>query len=176
MSDLQAKIKKAAHELAMEEMEKRGRGLDDRYGLAYEGGKVKRAHHKKGKALRSRSRSIGRGEALLRHRSRSRSMGRMEPRHRSRSRSMGRMEPRHRSRSRSMGRMEPRHRSRSRSMGRGLSDRYGLAYEGGIFAYGMRKPKTTRKPSAYNLFVKKVLAKHPGTPFKEIGMMWRDHK
>ena len=148
MSDLQAKIKKAAHELAMEEMEKRGRGLDDRYGLAYEGGKVKRAHHKKGKALRSRSRSIGRGEALLRHRSRSRSMGRMEPRHR----------------------------SRSRSMGRGLSDRYGLAYEGGIFAYGMRKPKTTRKPSAYNLFVKKVLAKHPGTPFKEIGMMWRDHK
>ena len=193
---LQSRIKKVARELAMEEMHKKhgrggriglayhgyGEGLDENYGLTEVGGRIHHRRHRSSSrgragiiaegirhrsASRHRSLSRGRGEAMVRHRSASR--------HLSASRGRGEAMMRHRSMSR--GRGEKLHmRRRSHSRGRSLDDTYGLTTTGGLIAYGMKKQKRTRKPSSYNLFVKKVLSKHPGTPFGEIAKMWREEK
>jgi len=198
---LQAKIKRVAHELAMEEMHKKhgrggriglayhgyGEGLDDAYGLTEVGGRM---HH------RRRSMSRGRGEAMRhrsasRHRSTSRGRAglmayglkhRSASRHRSMSRGRGEAMRKHRSRSRSMsrGRAMMRHRSssrsRSHSRGRALDDTYNLPVKGGIVAYGLRKHKSTRRPSEYNMFVKKHLLKNPSHTIREAAAAWRERK
>ncbi len=193
---LQSKIKRVARELAMEEMHKRGgriglayhgvgSALSDDYGLDTVGGRTQRRRSvSRGRAgimamgMRKRStsrhRSMSRGRAGIiaegmRRRSRSRSMGRvsgeaMRRRSRSRSMSRGGMTMRHRSASR----------SRSMSRGRALDDSYGLSSTGGIIAYGMRKRKSTRKPSAYNMFVKKHLLKNPSHTIREAAAAWRE--
>jgi hypothetical protein len=124
---------------------------------------------------RHRSMSRGRGEAM-RHRSSSR--------HRSMSRGRGeamrhRSSSRHRSMSRGRGeamRHHMRRRSHSRGRGEGLDDTYGLPVTGGLVAYGMRKRKSTRAPSAYNLFVKKYLLANPMHTIREAAAAWREHK
>ena len=167
-----------------------GEGLDDSYGLTEVGGRIHHRRHRsasRGRAgiiaegmrhrssSRHRSVSRGRGEAMMRHRSASRSHSR------SRSRSVGGRVHHSMSRHRSMsrGRGEKLHiRRRSHSRGRALDDSYGLATTGGLMAYGMRKPKhmSKRKPSTYNLFVKKYLLANPGHSIAEAAMKWRDHK
>jgi hypothetical protein len=191
---LQSKIKKVARELAMEEMHKRGgriglayhgvgSALSDDYGLDTVGGRTQRRRSmSRGRAgivamgMRKRStsrhRSMSRGRAGMTHRSRSRSMsrgrGEAMKKHRSRSRSMSRggMTMRHRSQSR----------SRSMSRGRALDDTYNLPVQGGLIAYGMRKKKSTRRPSEYNMFVKKHLLKNPTHSIREAAAAWRERK
>jgi hypothetical protein len=196
---LQSRIKKVARELAMEEMHKRGgriglayhgvgSALSDDYGLETVGGRTSRrrsvSRARAGivamgmrKRSMSRRRSMSRGRAGIiaegiRRRSRSRSMGRASgeamKKHRSRSRSMSRggMTMKHRSQSR----------SRSMSRGRALDDTYNLPVQGGIIAYGMRKKKSTRKPSEYNMFVKKHLLKNPSHTIREAASAWRARK
>jgi hypothetical protein len=191
---LQSRIKKVARELAMEEMHKRGgriglayhgvgSALSDDYGLDTVGGRTQRRRSvSRGRAgivamgMRKRStsrhRSMSRGRAGMTHRSRSRSMsrgrGEAMKKHRSRSRSMSRggMTMRHRSQSR----------SRSMSRGRALDDTYNLPVQGGLIAYGMRKKKSTRRPSEYNMFVKKHLLKNPTHSIREAAAAWRERK
>lgn len=180
-----------------------GEGLDDAYGLTEVGGRM---HHRRrsmsrgrGEAMKHRSssrhRSTSRGRAGLmaygmhhrsasRHRSMSRGRGeamrhRSSSRHRSMSRGRGEA-MRHRSRSVGRGEALARHhmrrRSHSRGRGEGLDDTYGLPVTGGIVAYGMRKRKTMRKPSEYNLFVKKYLLANPMHTIREAAAAWREHK
>jgi hypothetical protein len=193
---LQSRIKKVARELAMEEMHKRGgriglayhgvgSALSDDYGLETVGGRTQRRRSvSRGRAgivamgMRKRStsrrRSVSRGRAGIiaegmRRRSRSRSMGRGEAmrKHRSRSRSMSRG---------AMMRRRSASRSRSMSRGRALDDTYNLPVQGGLIAYGMRKRKSTRKPSEYNMFVKKHLLKNPTHTIREAAQAWRERK
>jgi hypothetical protein len=67
-------------------------------------------------------------------------------------------------------------RSRSHSRGRALDNSYGLASTGGLIAYGMRKKKSMRKPSEYNMFVKKHLLKNPTHTIREAAQAWRERK
>lgn len=198
VESLKTKIRNIARRLAEEELHKRSKGgivafgearhrvrhhkgrgeaLLDNYGLeVVEGGKRRvgrpRKHHGMGEGE-------GEGEMMMHrvhHRSRSMSRGRAEGER------MHRVH--HRAGLIAYGegegegeRMMRHHRSMSR--GRALIDTYGLEVEGGRRTYhkvGKEYVKRTRKPSAYNMFVKEYILKHRGAKIADAAAAWRARK